>query len=606
MNRAKPVILLAVATVASLAGCSADLYRNWADQQVDAIVKERADETLGYNPQVEAAVEANPNPTTQAYDKVPLTPKPPPTTSPIEPSDLALSFGPLGPEMLFPSGVNAPPTDEYGQSAAQRRFVERLALGPPAPNIQPERLDLFGSIRYAVEHSRAYKSRMEDVYLATLDVTFQRHLFEPRPFARTALRYNGGQENVDYDTALTLANSIGVRQQLPYGGEIAAQAAVDFVRAVGGNAENGEPASVALTASIPLLKGAGLVNLEPLIQTERQLVYEIRDFEDFRRTFAVDISSQYFRLLTSQQSIADRSTNLASLQSLTARSQALYAAGRGSYIDVQRARQSQLQAEQDLVDAQASYRRALDDFKLVLGMNVDDPLEIVAQELAVDVPGYDDAQAAALAVRYRLDLVTSQDRVEDAQRGVQVAKNGLLPELNITAEGRVGNNQGDPAIALNNDNTQYAAGIALDLPIDRVGERNAYRSSLIQLERANRNHEQLRDEVSAAAREALRLIRSAQVSLEIQRKAVELANLFLDNANERLRQGRSDNRDIVDAQNALLQAQDSYERAKADLQIQVLRFLRDTGTLRVDPQAGAIGRALDRKAIAVNEPADPR
>jgi len=335
------------------------------------------------------------------------------------------------------------------------------------------------------------------------------------------------------------------------------------------------------------------------------MVYEIRRFEDLRRNFAVDIASRYFRLLAAQQSIADRSANLTSLQSLTARSQALYAAGRINYIDVQRALQSQLQAEQDLINAQAAYQRALDDYKLAIGMPVDQRLEVVSQELSVNVPNYTEDEVAKLAIRYRLDLTTAKDQVEDAQRGVAVAKNGLLPDLDITAQAQIGNNAIDPAVAINNDTSTYSAGIDLDLPIDRVAERNQYRSSLIRLERSARGYDQLRDQIAADARDSLRLIKSAQVSLDIQRKGIELAKLRLDNANERLRQGRSDNRDVVDAQNALLEAQEAFEQARASLQIQVLQFLRDTGTLRVDPGAGAIGHSLDRQSVAaenVNEP----
>ena len=41
-------------------------------------------------------------------------------------------------------------------------------------------------------------------------------------------------------------------------------------------------------------------------------------------------------------------------------------------------------------------------------------------------------------------------------------------------------------------------------------------------------------------------------------------------------------------------------RARASLQISVLNYLRATGTLRVDPTAGALGEALDR-AAAIRE-----
>jgi hypothetical protein len=50
----------------------------------------------------------------------------------------------------------------------------------------------------------------------------------------------------------------------------------------------------------------------------------------------------------------------------------------------------------------------------------------------------------------------------------------------------------------------------------------------------------------------------------------------------------------VDAQNKLLTAQDQYDTARANYQIQILSFLRDTGTLRVNPDAGELGIVMDR------------
>jgi outer membrane protein TolC len=95
----------------------------------------------------------------------------------------------------------------------------------------------------------------------------------------------------------------------------------------------------------------------------------------------------------------------------------------------------------------------------------------------------------------------------------------------------------------------------------------------------------------------VRNIRSAQATLQIQQRGIDLAQRRLEYSNELLVQGRaSDSRDVVEAQQSLLQAQDAFERARAELQIQVLNFLRDTGILRVDPAAGALGMALNRAA----------
>ena len=599
MRRTTPILLCAAAAALAIAcGCSDAHYRRAADRQVANILRDRTEPTLGYTPEVDTPVVADATPPKRAFEKVPVTPKAPPTTAPIEPSDdVPFMFGPLGPEMIFPAGV-APPPEMYGRENNLLRAADRLQLGPQSPlQQQVTRLDLFGSLRYAVMNSRQYKSRMEDLYLTALNVTLERHLFSPRPFARTGLRYTSGGRNVAYDAALAAASAVGVRQRLPYGGEVVAEAAVDFVQALRGNTENGENALVALSASLPLLRGAGLVNLESLIQSERDVIYEIRAFEDFRRDFALNVASTYFNLLADQQSISDRRANLITLQQLTARSQALYANGRAKFIDVQRALQEQLNAENQLVSAVARYRSSLDSFKLLLGMPVDQPLDVVPQELAVNIPEFSDDVVAELGLQYRLDLRTAQDRIDDAQRGVQVAKNGLLPDLDLTARGQLSNNEGEPARRIDRDTVGYSAGIDLEIPLDRVQERNQYRASLIRLERVQRTYDELRDQVAADAREAMRLIRSAQISLEIQRKGIELAKFRLDNAYELLRLGRADNREVVDAQNALLRAQDAFEDARTTLQIQVLRFLRDTGTLRVDPDAGAIGAALDRRAV---------
>src|SRR6185437_6092503 len=139
-------------------------------------------------PQVDASSHVDPNPAPIAYQKVPATPTPPPSTAPIQPSQVTLPYGKLGPEQLFPDGVGAPQASTYGLDVAHLREGNRLNLGPPAPGPQVLRLDFFGSLRYAVVHSRDYKTKMEDLYLAALAVTLQRHLFEPRPFASTGLK----------------------------------------------------------------------------------------------------------------------------------------------------------------------------------------------------------------------------------------------------------------------------------------------------------------------------------------------------------------------------------------------------------------------------------
>jgi outer membrane protein TolC len=458
------------------------------------------------------------------------------------------------------------------------------------------RLDLFGALRFGVQNSRDYQDRMEDLYLDALDVTLERHLFAPRPFARVGAEYTGGQADVDYRSALAATATVGMRQQLPYGGEIVAQTLVRFVNAIEGEVEDGESADVVLSGSLPLLRGAGMVNLEPLIRSERELVYSVRAFEAFRRAFAVRVAAQYFNLLAQQQSISNRLQNVATLAALLERARALFLSGRLSALEVQRAEQSLLSGQNTLIDARLSYANALDDFKILLGMDVNAGIEVVPVELEVAVPELGGTEGVRAAYRYRLEVQTARDRVGDAVRAVEVARNGLLPDLDLTARATAGNREGTPARQLDSRTLEYSAGVQLDLPIDRVAERNTYRRALIAFDRAQRGLEDVRDNVASEVRSDVRGIRLARSTLVIQQRAINLAEARLENANDRLRLNRAgaSTREVVEAQESLLRAQDAFERAQANLQVRVLEFLRDTGTLRVDPEAGELGRALYR------------
>lgn len=595
VNKRRLIVLVALV----VCGCSAESYRREADRDVQALIKDREKQTLDYTPQVDVPAPVVTTVPKRAYDKIPLTPIAPKNAPPIEIERVVAPRAPLGPEESL---AREPVVEEkgWGKELAER-YRPRIPLGPTAPQDVLQQFDLFASLRYAVQHSRAYQDKMEEVYGTALTVTLERHLFTPIPFATTGLQYSGGQKSTDYKSALTVANEFGVKQKLPYGGEVLASGLVNFVNTINGNVEDGETAALALSGSLPLLRGFGMVNLEPLISSERQLVYKVREFEEFRRAFVVETSRAYFNLLAAQQGIRNRRINLATSTDLRERSQALYDNNRLSGLEVQRARQQELQAQSQLINAEESYQSRLDDFKLVLGMPVDEVLDVVPVQMDVSMPKLMSEDAIALALKYRLTLTTAADRVDDALREVKNSRNELLPELNLTASGTVGNEANTPAVELQGRTTNYKAGITLDLPIDRLKERNQYRLALIAFQKAQRDLTGTKDAVTADVRDALRSLRAAEISLEIQQVSIDLAERRVEFANIRLTQGAANsNRDVVEAQQSLLSAQDAYEQARSQLQISVMEYMRVTGTLRVDPDSGTIGRVMDRGGMAAN------
>ena len=591
-----------------LSGCSGDWYRKEADRQVYGILAERKQQTLNYQPEAIAPTTVKQKtPTDKSFRRVPMTPTPPPQIPPMEPLHTMTPFCRLSPTpeesrkpQPLPAEVAATQptirTGAFGIDAAERQAGRLLRLSPPGPESEGLKVGLFDSIRYGVQHGRDYQTQMEALYTSALDVTLQRHLFEPRPFANSSLQYSQSSSRLSsqYNAALTATGAVGIKQQLPYGGTVTAQTLVTFVDALNHNLSDGQGAELAISGSIPLLRGAGMVNLEPLIQSERSLIYQVRAFEDFRRQFALNVATQYFNLIALQKSVINRRVNYNNLLILTEQTQALYSAGRINFLGVQRALQAQLFAESDLVSAQESYQASLDQFKLLLGMPIQQTLDVASEELDVASPDVEHSSPEELAVKFRLELKTAEDQIDDARRRVGVARNELLPTVNLTGTAGVGNSGTQEHRPDFSHGRDFAAGISIDLPIDQVQERNDYRRSLILLQQADRAYAGLRDQVIVDVRSSVRTIFSAQLGLAIQRRNMDLAQRRLEYSYDLLKLGAADSRDVVESQQSLLSAEDSYERALSNYQVAVLSYLRSTGTLRVDPEAGTLGIAMDR------------
>jgi outer membrane protein TolC len=598
-NRFK--FLLACATLVGaigVIGCSTENYRQWADRDVNKLLTERKQDALGYQPKTDVGAPVPKEAVAKrAYWKIPETPIPPPhKAAAVEPDRVVVPYGVLGPESKWMRDWPAISMGvDLGVAPSEQEAISRLRLGPPSPFIPHVRLDLFGALHYGIQHSRQYQDQLESLYIAGLDVTLQRHLiYDPHPFLTSSVAYNGGQADVATRSALTVATNAGVTQQLPYGGQVTASALVSFIDALNNQSVDGESAQLALTASIPLLRGAGMVNLEPLISSERNLVYQVRAFEDFRRAFVVNVASQYFNLQARLQSVNNRRVNYENTRNILTQTEALFTANRISFLEVQRSRQALLQAETNLISAQTVYGNAVDDFKLVLGMPVEQDAEIVPVALQVVIPDMPEQEADRLAERYRLDLQTARDRIEDARRNVDNAENGLLPDLQLAASTSAGNRVGTPAKEIDSRTLAYNVGATLAFPVDRLAERNTYRAALIDYQQSQRSLVDVTENVKADVRTSLRQIHTADLNIQIQRQAVDLAERRLEYSTLLLQLGQlSSNRDLVDAQTSLLSAQDAYEQAKSDLQVNVLQFLRNTGTLRVDPSAGTLGRVLN-------------
>jgi len=198
------------------------------------------------------------------------------------------------------------------------------------------------------------------------------------------------------------------------------------------------------------------------------------------------------------------------------------------------------------------------------------------------VPDVAPAEAIETALAYRLDLLTELDGVADARRGVRVAGNGLLPDLNLSGTVTFDTDPGETNFyQFTEERATWRGGVTLGLPVNRQAERNEYRRMLIDLRRAERNYELAGDTVRQDVRAAIRNFLQAKESLEIQELNIDLATNRREAATVKFELGAVRLRDKVEAEDALRNARNDYARAVSDYQVAILEFRRDTGTLRV-------------------------
>ncbi|MDP6539487.1 MAG: TolC family protein, partial [Planctomycetota bacterium] len=346
--------------------------------------------------------------------------------------------------------------------------------------------------------------------------------------------------------------------------------------------------TLALSVTQPLLRGAGRrIVTESLTQAERDLLYEVRSFERFRRTFAVDIAGSYYRLLQQQDAVANEEANFETVRLIRLRNEALADAGRLSPIQVDQASQDELRSANRLLATRAALGSSVDEFKLTLGLPISidlnlDPTEFDRlQEAGLVEIGVGVDEAIAYALGHRLDFVTSLEQVEDAGRRVAVAADALRAGLDVSFSASSVSEPDRPGRHVVDDVT-WEASLGLDLPVDRLPERNAYRSQQIAHQAACRAHEQLEDVIRVGLRDTLRSALSTGEAHEINRNAVALAERRVANARMNLEAGRASTRDILEAQTAFLEAQNAATRSLVDFTLARLVLYRDMELLVVD------------------------
>ena len=446
------------------------------------------------------------------------------------------------------------------------------------------RLTLVECLAVAAEDSREYQARRESLYRVALELTRRRWDFSYQGTSSGLASADGTL--LDAGTASGTVGA-GVSKLFSSGARLLSDVSLELVRDIGTGDGWSLFSNFTFNLTQPLLRGYGEdIVFEPLKQAERDVMYEARDYERFRRTFAFDVASRFYRIIQQRDTLRNEESNYESLIRIRERNQAFAEAGRLSDIQVDQALQDELRAQDRVVESRRSLETSLDDFALFLGLPIESQIiRVNTEETAFGIADllerdFANDLAVTLALAQRMDYLTVVDRVADSERSVMIAEDALLGAFDVSADFN-GRSDDDEPGSYSRSGLDWELSAAFDLPIDQIPERNAYRISTLERAAANRTHDQLRDSITADIRAELRELAARRESHEIQTGAVQLARRRVESSSLNQEAGRADTRDVLEAQESLIQAENEATRAFTDYTLAGLAIFRDMGLLRV-------------------------
>ncbi len=440
----------------------------------------------------------------------------------------------------------------------------------------------------SVTNSRRYQTAKEQLYLTALTLTGEKHAFTPNFFATITGNYD---RSANGDQIGSVNSRLGVSQLLATGGKVGVNLANDLLRYYTGDPRRLAVSVMSLNFTQPLLRGFGPNSsaVESLTQSERNTVYAVRTYSYFQNQWALEIVNDYFNLLAQKDIIRNRYTNylgrVQSTQRLEARKQ-----DRESVNNVDQARQSELTSKNNYINSLATYLNSLDDFKIKLGLPpgdrvrlVDEPLTQIQQTGLINV-SLDKTAAYQLATGHQMLILNAIDQFEDSQRKVRVSADKLKPGLNFFADASLESERPVDYANFDPKNWRGGVGVELNLPLDRMAERNNYRATLVSFESELRSFTLTLDNLQANVDRAVRTLEQRRQNYDIQRNALTLADRRVRSTELLLQAGRAEIRDLLDAQDAQINAQNAVVASLVAHQEARLQLMLDLGVLNTEPE----------------------
>ncbi|MCH2176897.1 MAG: TolC family protein [Lentisphaeria bacterium] len=463
-------------------------------------------------------------------------------------------------------------------------------------------LSVDDALRLAIANNHSYKRNQEDLYLACLSLSDERHRFD---FLFDDVTEATMRRDVNREQVGAASNRLSVSKLLSAGGTVTAGILNGISEFYTGDSRRTINSLLSFNLVQPLMRGYGSeIVKEQLTQTERNVIYEMRSFSRFQVNFSLELIERYYNLLGTQDQVKNEYNNYERLVVSRIRAENL-AVDRRPEFEVDQTRQDELQARNRYILAVDRYRSELEDFKLFVGITPN--YRITLDEGSLEklrnqkygILELDEETAYKTALLNRMDFLNELDQFDDSRRKINVAVNDLGADFDFLADFSLGNANDDNIAKFNFKDWQGGVGVRIDWPLDRLNERNQLRSQVISFERQLRSLESAVDNIRTDLKDRIRSLEASRKTIDIQKIAIELAERRVESANILLEAGRATTRDLLEAQSAFVTAKNNYTTSLISYYLSRLDLMQDMGVL--DLEQGELKEGMELAFVKAPE-----
>jgi outer membrane protein len=299
------------------------------------------------------------------------------------------------------------------------------------------------------------------------------------------------------------------------------------------------------------------------------------DNEGTRNQVTDQVARVYLAGLEAQANLETARANVELSEALLKLAQSQKEAGTGTGIEITRAQVQLANDRQRLLVVENDVDRSHLQLLKVLGLKLDNPVELMDQLTYIATDNTNEAQALATAQQNRAELKAQERREENAKLTFSATKLERLPSLSAFG------NYGDLGSAINNSVPTRAIGVTMRIPIFDGGRRDARRVETASQYREQRiRSADLRDQVELDVRVALDSLRSADAQVKAAEEGLTLAQNELAQAERRYKAGVTNSIEVTDAQTRLARARDNRVNALYNYNLARIDLRTATGTIQ--------------------------